>query len=337
MNITFYHCKDFELPFLEEYSNRGYTMNFIPEALSKKTALACKGSQVIAVHSQDDLSEDILNIIYDHGVRFITTRSTGYNHIDLEVAHRLGIKVANVPAYSPESIAEYAIMLMLTIARKFIKSQANISKDNFDLDGLVGSTLFDKTIGIIGTGRIGRSTIKILNGFGAKVLAYDIDPKDKGELLFDYVDLEYLLKHSDIVSLHIPLNESTRYFISANRLDMMKKEVIIINTGRGGLINTLDLIDSLELKQIAAAGLDVYEFEENIFFKNHTKSKIEDFIFNRLRNHPNVLISGHQAYLTNTALKNIAKTTFYNIRSFDTGTDNHNLVKHISSDVNLCV
>ncbi len=332
MDITFFHCKDFEVPYLRHLAIHGFSMKFVAEPLNADTVHECRGSRIIAVHSQDDLSQDMLHSVYDCGVRFITTRSTGYNHIDLDTAEALGIRVAHVPAYSPESIAEYAVLLMLSLARKFPQSQERYSCGNYELSGLVGSTLSHKTIGIIGTGKIGKATIKILNGFGARVLAYDIDESDKGELVYEYVDLDYILQQSDIISLHIPLNEETKYFIQASRLELMKNHALLINTSRGGLINTLDLIDCLESDHIGAVGLDVYEFEEPIFFKNHSGDVIDDYIFNRLRKHPKVLISGHQAYLTDIALSNIASSTADNIIAFQKGMDNGNILTSLSAN-----
>jgi D-lactate dehydrogenase len=248
------------------------------------------------------------------GVRFISLRSVGFDHVDLIKAAEYGIEVANVPAYSPYAVAEHAVAMLMTLNRKFVLSRSLMHEQDFRLNGLTGFDVHGKTVGIIGTGRIGMAFAKIMKGFGATLLGHDPVVNPEGLTVgVDYVSLEKLLKVSDIISLHCPLNEKTKYLLSNPQFNLIKKGCIIINTSRGGLVQTKDLIDAIESGRLGGACLDVYENEKGLFFEDHRNMIIGDSVYVKLSKLPNVLITGHQAFLTSEALRGIADTTIFNI------------------------
>lgn len=328
MKITFYSCFEYERRFLRKFNNGNHQLIFLEEQLNDKTISLAKGSDAIAIFSRDHADAQVLRKAAAFGIRLVCLRSTGYNNIDLQIANDLGIQVARVSAYSPEAIAEHAIALILALSRKLIEADRKVKNCNFSLVGLCGFNLGDKTVGVIGTGKIGSAFIKILHGFGSKIIAYDPAPDQSlvKKYGIDYVGWDDLLAHADIISLHLPLNKHTHHIIDESAFAAMKNGVMIINTSRGQHLDTLALIKHMDLGKIAAAGLDVYSNEKKYFFTDHSQETIEDQTLLRLISMENVLLTGHQAFLTETALSNIAETTFENITHFEKGTRSSNFL-----------
>ncbi|MFM8314017.1 MAG: 2-hydroxyacid dehydrogenase, partial [Deltaproteobacteria bacterium] len=253
-----------------------------------------------------------------------------YNCVDVKAAKELGIPVVRVPAYSPHAVAEHAVALILTLNRKTHRAHDRVRDGNFSLDGLVGQDLYRKTVGIIGTGKIGSVFAEIMSGFGCRVVAYDVTPELslKNKLKLEYVSLDDLYSTSDIISLHLPLTPTTRHLIDASAISKMKKGVQLINTGRGGLIDSKALIQALKKGQIGSAGLDVYEEEEALFFKDHSNEVIQDDLLARLLTFPNVLITAHQAFLTEDALHQISETTLRSLSDFENNFPLHHQIEY---------
>jgi len=260
-----------------------------------------------------------LKAIAAGGTKLIALRCAGFNNIDLAVAKELGITVVRVPAYSPYAVAEHTVGLILTLNRKFHRAYARVREGNFSLDGLLGFDLHDRTVGIIGTGRIGAITAQILHGFGCQILAYDKYPNPDCKAIALYVDLPELFNKSDIISLHCPLTPETHHLINAEAIAQMKQNVMLINTSRGALIDTEAVITGLKSGKVGYLGLDVYEQEADLFFEDLSNTVIQDDVFERLLTFPNVVITGHQAFFTEDALRNIAETTLTNISDFERG------------------
>lgn len=317
MKIFIYSVHGFDKPFLEQANKNRYILGFTEKALTLETVSLSKGYDAIALFSSDNASAEILEVLNQNGVKYITLRSVGFDHVDLDKAKALGIKVANVPEYSPYAIAEHGVAMLMALNRKLFEAQKLIEIQDFRLDTLVGFDLHKKTVGIIGTGKIGYAFAKIMNGFGCNLLGYDIEENpDADQIDLKYCTLEDLLKNSDIVSLNCPLNVHTHYLIDEPQLNLMKKGAILINTARGAVVNTEALILSLENGKLSGACLDVYEKEKGLFFFDHRTSVIKDELFLKLRTLKNVLITGHQAFLTQEALGGIAETSFKNIDSW---------------------
>ncbi|MEO5969606.1 MAG: 2-hydroxyacid dehydrogenase [Bdellovibrionia bacterium] len=286
--------------------------------LTPETAKLAAGFPVICAFANDRLNEDTLKILKTGDTQLIALRSAGFNHVDLAAAERLGLKVVRVPAYSPYAVAEHAVALLLALNRKICRANSRVRDLNFSLEGLVGFDLHEKKVGVIGTGRIGSVMATIIRGFGSDVLAFDPVPNPELKSIgVKYVSLEQLYLDADVISLHVPLTKSTRHMIDEKALGKMKSGVFLINTGRGALIDTKALIASLKSGHIGAAGLDVYEEEENVFFQDLSEQVLQDDILARLLTFPNVLITSHQGFLTQEALANIAETTLQNIEDFE--------------------
>ena len=319
MKTTIYSTHKFDKPSIVNANNGKHQLNFLEFRLTKETALLAEGSKAIALFSSDDASSEVLKILHKQGIKFIALRSAGFNHVDLKKASELGIKVARVPAYSPYAIAEHTMALILALNRKLIKAHNRVREQNFSLNGLTGFDLNGKTVGVIGTGKIGSVLIKILHGFGCNILAQDINEDqnmiDKYGVI--YTDCATLCKHSDIISLHVPLKVSTKHLIDKEHIALMKPGVMLINTSRGGLVDTKAVIEGLKTKKIGYFGIDVYEEEEGLFFEDHSEDILQDDVIARLMTFNNVLITSHQAFLTKTALTNIAETTIYNLDCFE--------------------
>ncbi len=315
MKILIYSAKDFEIPFLEIANKEVHQIKYIPERLTAKTAAQALGFDVISISTADDGSSSVLERLKDFGINYITLRSTGYDNVNLVKAKKIGIKVANAAGYSPHAIAEHAVTLLLALNRKLILSNQQVTSYNFSLSNLVGFDLNKKTVGIIGTGRIGKVIARIMQGFGCKIIVNDIyeDRKLTEDYGASYTDLENLCKRSDIIFLSTPLNTQTHHMINKDVIQYMKRDVLLINVARGAVVNTKDIVQAIELKRIAGYGTDVYEHENGIFFYNYSKNKPQDDLLQRLIDHPNVLLTPHQAFATKEALTNIAETTFYNI------------------------
>lgn len=299
----------------------GFELSFIEPRLTAQTALLAQGQSCVCCFVNDCLDAETLGILKTQGVRLIALRSAGFNNVDLKEAARLGIRVCRVPAYSPHAVAEHAVALILALNRKIYRAYDRVRDHNFSLDGLVGFDLNGKTVGIIGTGKIGTCMATIMKGFGCRVLAYDPRPDETltENGIAEYVSLPELYRSSDIISLHVPLLPETRHMIGTFAVSQMKPGVVLINTGRGGLIDTPVIIDGLKSGQISAAGLDVYEEEEGIFYENLSDLILKDDVLARLLTFPNVLITSHQAFLTKEALTQIAGTTLQNIADYEKG------------------
>ena len=315
MKVLIYSAKDFEIPFLEKANNEVHQIKYIPEQLTAETARLAIGFDVISIFSADDASTRVLERLKDFGIQHIVLRSTGYDNVNLETAKKLGIKVANAAGYSPQAIAEHAIGLLLALNRKLILANKQVNQYNFSLSNLVGFDIFEKTVGIIGTGRIGKVIARIMNGFNCKIIASDIVQDKKLEKKYDveYTNAEDLCKQADVIFLSTPLNSQTHHMIDANLIQHMKQNTILINVARGAVVKTEDLIKALELKKIGAYGTDVYEYESGVFFYDHSKRDLKDVMLKKLLQLPNVLLTPHQAFATKESLTNIAETTFYNI------------------------
>ena len=318
MKVIVFDIHGFECASLKKHLGKNHDITFVDAKLSEHTADLAKGFDAAVVFIHDTVSSAVLDSLKQIGIRFLVTRSAGFNHIDLEAAKRLGLRVANVPKYSPYAVAEHAIALMLTLNRKIIRAHHRLMDLNFSLNGLVGFDMHGKTVGIIGLGKIGRITARILCGFGCKILGYDIKPDEilKKECHVNFTTLDDIYHNSDIITLHAPLNSQTRYMINKENLSMMKKGVMLINTSRGGLVNTRDVIAGIKSGQIGYLGLDVYEEENDLFFEDHSEDILQDDVIARLMTFPNVLITSHQAFLTGEAIENIARTTAENLDCF---------------------
>jgi len=334
MKIAFFDTHGFEqLVFSDENASFGHEITFLETRLTAQTAKLAKDFPCVCAFVNDRLDRQVLQALANGGTRLIALRSAGFNHVDLEAAGELGMRVVRVPEYSPYAVAEHAAALILSSNRKIHRAYNRVRDGNFSLDGLVGFDLNQKTVGLIGTGKIGSVLAKIMQGFGCRVLAYD--RSKNAELAaggVQYVSLEQLLRDSDIISLHVPLTPETRYLLDEKALSLTKKGVMLINTGRGALIETRALIQLLKSGHIGYAGLDVYEEEEGIFFENLSDQILQDDQLARLLTFPNVLLTSHQAFLTKEALTNIAQTTLGNIAEFESGATLRNEVsaeKHL--------
>lgn len=315
MRIFFYSVKDYEQPYLMGANKGAIPVHFCTESLSPQTAVLCSGFDCVSVFANDDVSAGVIDLLHANGVRFIAARAAGYDNIDLKRARSLGIRIANVPEYSPWAIAEHAVAMMLCLNRKLIVADRQVHQHNFTTGRLVGFDLHGKTVGIIGAGRIGGIVAGILHGFGCRLLAYDICPN--AELIrkyhVNYTGLRELCMHSDIITIHTPLLPTTKGIISKRLLSVMRSGVMIINTARGAVVNTADIIEYLEKGTIGYYGMDVYEKEKGIFFFDHSGETLQDDMLNKLLHLPNVLVTPHQAFATREALTNIADTTYHNI------------------------
>ncbi|KLO24730.1 MULTISPECIES: 2-hydroxyacid dehydrogenase [unclassified Marinitoga] len=323
--VAFFSAKKYDIEFFNRANEKyKYDIKYFESKLNEKTAILSKGFNVVCAFVNDDINVDVIKILKNNNVKLIALRSSGFNHVDIKAAKKYGIKVVHVPAYSPYSVAEHTIGLILSLNRKIHKSYLRIKENNFSLDGLLGFDLHGKTVGLIGTGKIGRIVANILKGFGMKILGYDKFPSN--EFVGEYTDLKDLFRRSDIISLHCPLNKDTYHIINEKNINLMKNGVMIINTSRGGLIDTKAVITGLKTRKIGYLGLDVYEEEENIFFEDLSEEFIDDDVFIRLTTFPNVLITGHQGFFTKEALINIAETTLENIYNFENNILKKNIV-----------
>jgi D-lactate dehydrogenase len=328
MKTLVYSIHGFDKATLEKSAAGKIELVFTEQPLNTETAHLSKGFEAIVLFTADIANAEVLELLKANGVKYIALRSAGYDHVDLAKAKELNIKVANVPAYSPYAIAEHAVTLLLTLNRNILKSQALMNKNDFRLDQLIGFDLNGKTIGIVGTGKTGEVFAKIMNGFGCKLLGYDIQENKKliQQTNITYTSLEKMCQQADVISIHCPLNENTNYLFDKKLFSIMKKGVYIINIARGGIINTIDLMDAIDQGIVAAAGLDVYENEKQLYFYDHTNTIIKDEVFEKLRAYPNVLLTPHQAFLTNEALQGIANTTINNLTQWKTsGTSKNEL------------
>lgn len=323
-----YSTHGFERSYLTA-SIPNHHLHLLEARLTADTASLARGSQAVSIFVSDDASAPVLQKLKEAGVKYLALRSAGYNHVDLPEAARLGIRVARVPEYSPAAIAEHTVALMLALNRKLVKAHNRVRELNFSLDGLTGFDMAGKTVGIIGTGKIGSAVARILHGFGCHLLA--TDPYENEELKsrygVQYTDRMTLCRESDMITLHLPLTPDSRYLVGKACIDMMKPGVMLINTSRGGLVNTKEVIDGLKSGQIGFFGMDVYEEEEGLFFEDHSESILQDDVIARLLTFQNVLITSHQAFLTREALTQIVEITRYNLDCWEQGIETENELK----------
>jgi len=329
MNITFFSTQPYDKTFFENHNKDfGFTLSFLEVQLNEQTVSLAAAAEAVCVFVNDRVNETVISQLAQQGVKIIALRCAGFNNVDLQAAAANNMSVVRVPAYSPYAVAEHALALIMALNRKTHKAYNRVREQNFSLNGLLGFDLHGKTIGVIGTGNIGEVFAKIMLGFGCTVLAYDIHQNESlVQAGVVYLPLKDLLARADIISLHCPLNEHTRYLINDDTINLMKDGVMIINTSRGALIDTKTVIHGLKSGHISAVGIDVYEQEEKLFFRDLSEKIIEDDTIARLINFPNVLITAHQGFFTHEALTQIASVTLNNIKAFKKGESLLNEVK----------
>jgi D-lactate dehydrogenase len=321
MKIAVFSTKSYDRTFLEAANRRfGHELAFFEPRLTRETVLLAAGFAGVCVFVNDELNAAVLTTLAGQGTRLIALRSAGFNHVDMVAARASGLTVVRVPAYSPFAVAEHTVGLILTLNRKIHRAYARVREGNFALDGLLGFDLHGRTAGIVGTGQIGTVVARVLNGFGCRLLGHDPFPNRRCEEFgVRYVSMAELLAAADIITLHCPLTPDTHHLIDARALSQMKRGVMLINTGRGALIDTQSVIDSLKSGRVGYLGLDVYEEEADLFFENLSDQVIQDDVFARLLTFPNVIITSHQGFFTEEAMGNIAETTLANITAFERG------------------
>ncbi len=327
-HIAFFSSKSYDEKSFELLNDKDeFVFHFYDFRLTTKTAALAKGCEVVVVFVNDDLSRPVLERLSQEGVRLVALRCAGFDNVDIEFAKSIEMKIARVPAYSPESIAEHAVGLMMTLNRRFHKAYQRTRDANFSLEGLVGFNFHGKTAGIIGSGKIGLATMRILNGLGMDILCYDPYPNDEAIVLgARYCTLDEIFKEANIISLHCPMTKENYHLLDGEAFQKMRDGVMIINTSRGELLDSSAAIEALKVGKIGALGLDVYDNEKDLFFQDKSNDVIVDDVFRRLSACHNVIFTGHQAFLTEDALQNIAQTTLGNIRSLDSNKINNNFL-----------
>ncbi len=329
MKVAVFSTKPYDRTYLDKFNtDNQHELTFFDASLIVNTSNLAIGFDAVCVFVSDKIDKETIGKLAENGVKLIDLRCAGFNNVDLEAASEHQIKVLRVPAYSPQAVAEHAVAIILTLNRKTHKTYNRVREGNFSLENLMGFNLYGKTIGVIGTGRIGEAFCHIMQGFGCKVLAYDIHEskslKAKG---IEYTSLEAILSDSDIISLHCPLTPQTHYLFNSETFAKMKQGAMLINTSRGGLINTKDAVKALKKGQLGYLGIDVYEQEENLFFNDLSDSIIKDDLIQRLVSFHNVLITPHQGFFTHEALSQIAITTMKNFTDFEKGVASENEVQ----------
>lgn len=324
MKVAVFSTKSYDREFLSAANAAAggeHELVFFDARLEPKTALLSAGFSAICGFVNDDMGAETLELLAHQGIRFVVLRSTGFNNVDLDTAAKLGIKVARVTTYSPFSVAEHAVGLILMLNRKLYRAYNRVRDDNFSLDGLLGFDLHGRTVGVVGTGKIGLIFAQIMHGFGCQLLGYDPYPNPRFEAIgaARYVQLPELLENADIISLHLPLFPETHYIINAETIDQMKPGVMLINTSRGGLINTRAVIEGIKSGKIGYLGIDVYEQEDSLFFEDLSDTVIQDDDFQLLQSFSNVVITAHQGFFTRNALEDITRTTIANLSDFEQG------------------
>jgi D-lactate dehydrogenase len=320
MKITFFSTQQYERDLFDQINQSHHQITYLDYHLTPENVTAIAPTDVVCCFVNDILNAKVIDGLHERGVKLIALRSAGFNHVDVTYAQQKGMGVCRVPAYSPQAIAEHAVALMLCLNRKIHRAYNRVREGDFSLHGLMGFNLYEKTVGIIGTGNIGTALATIMNGFGCHIFAYDPKPNQEClQLGVNYVDLDTLLSTADIISLNCSLNEHTRHLINDKTIAKMKHGVMLINTGRGKMIQTKAVIDALKCGKIGYLGIDVYEEEGPLFFEDHSSDIINDDLFCRLLTFPNVIITGHQGFFTQEAIHNIATTVLDNITHFETG------------------
>ncbi|MBW3637694.1 MAG: 2-hydroxyacid dehydrogenase [Armatimonadetes bacterium] len=331
MKIAVFSTKPYDQRFLEaanaQVGGGKHQFSFFEPRLGAQTANLAQNHDAVCAFVNDVLDRETLQILSASGTNFVAMRCAGFDKVDLRAARELNIGVARVPAYSPYAVAEHAVALLLALNRKIPRANSRVREGNFALEGLLGFDLHGKTVGVVGTGKIGLCFVKIMLGFGCRVVCYDPFPSPAlDELDVELIGLNELLAQSDIVSLHCPLSPDTHHLISNQTLGAMKRGAFLINTSRGGLIDTRAAIDALKSGQLGALGIDVYEDEANLFFEDRSQEILTDDVFGRLLSFQNVLVTGHQAFFTREALENIATTTLRNLNEWEESRGGSNLV-----------
>ena len=321
MKTAVFSTKPYDAKFLAAANvNASHQFDCFEEKLNNHTAKLAEGNTAVCAFVNDALSARVLDVLHSQNIRMIALRCAGFNQVDLRHAFALGIKVAHVPAYSPYAVAEFALTLLMALNRRIHRAYNRVRDGNFSIDGLLGFDLHGKTVGIVGTGKIGRVLARLFSGFGVKILGHDLYQNTEFiQLGGIYVELDTLFLESDIVSLHCPLTPQTFHLIDEQSIAKMKKGVMIINTSRGALVDAGAVIEGLKSEQIGYLGLDVYEQEADLFYENLSERIIQDDVLQRLVTFPNVIVSSHQAYFTDTALQNISNTTISNLTAFENG------------------
>jgi len=320
MKIAVFSTKPYWIESLNWANDRhGHALMYTKASLDAHTAVLADGFPAVCIFVNDEADRDALRVLHRGGTRLIALRCAGFNNVDLAAASELGISVARVPRYSPHAVAEHVVALIQALNRKIHRAHNRVREGNMALDGLLGMDLHGKTVGILGTGLIGRVVARIMNGFGCRVLGYDPYENDEFRQLGTYVSLERLLAESDVITLHCPLTPQTHHLINHEALGHVKPGCMIINTSRGALIDTVAAIDALKNGRIGALGLDVYEEESDLFFEDLSNQVIQDDVFARLLTFPNVIITGHQGFFTREAIEQIAETTLANVTAFERG------------------
>lgn len=325
--IAFFSTQSYDRTFFENRTDHNHKFDFHETRLKIKTVDLARGYDGVCVFVNDRLNAEVLKALADRGVKVVALRSAGFNNVDLKAAEENGIKVMRVPSYSPEAIAEHAIALIMTLARKTHKAYNRVRDSNFSLERLMGFTIHGKTVGVIGTGQIGKAFCNIMQGFGARIVAYDKYPSDELEKEgIEYKSLDEVFNISDIISLHCPLTPETHHLINQDTLKKMKKGAMLINTGRGKLVNTAAVIESLREGHLGSLGIDVYEEEEKLFFRDLSDFVIRDNQIAQLMIFPNVLITAHQGFFTQESMEEIARVTLKNFDDFQEGRESGNEV-----------
>lgn len=320
MRVAVFSAKPHDLEYLSVALGADNEVGFFEARLDITTASLARGFDAACCFVNDTLDADVLEALAGGGVRYIALRSTGFNNADLDAAAAHDIRIARVPGYSPQAVAEHAVALMLALDRKIHRAYARVREGNFSLDGLLGFDMHLRTVGVVGTGQIGAAIVNILRGFGCRILAYDIAQNPACVAAgAQYVDMDQLFAESDVITLHCPLTPETHHLIDAETLEKVQDGVMIINTSRGGLVDTPAVIDGLKTGKVGYLGLDVYEEEADLFFEDFSDRVIQDDVFSRLLTFPNVLVTGHQAFFTQNALEQIASVTAANLAAFERG------------------
>lgn len=328
MNIAFFSTKSYDRTFMDQVNEEfGHTLSYFEAGLRPETAMLAQNHEAVCIFVNDRCDAETLDALHEYGVKLLALRSAGFNHVDIAHAAELGMKVVRVPAYSPYAVAEHTLAMILTLNRKTHLAYDRVRDGNFSLERLMGFDLHGRTVGVVGTGIIGRVFANMMLGMGCKVVAYD--PKPNEELQKSsvrYVGLSELFEQADVISLHCPLTKETHHLINPEAIQQMKDGAMLINTSRGGLVDTKAVITALKNRKLGYFGLDVYEQEENLFFEDLSGAIIQDDMITRLMTFPNVLITSHQAFFTEEAMTKIAETTLQNIRDFEEGEELKNEV-----------
>lgn len=326
MEIAVYSTRPYDRRFLDAANAAGrHRLRYVQSRLEPLTVAAAEGATAVCAFVNDVVDAEVLSLLWARGVRLVVLRSAGFNHVDLAAAARIGMAVGRVPEYSPQAVAEHTVALLLTLNRRIHRAYARVREGNFALDGLLGFDIHGKTVGIVGTGRIGACFARIMAGFGCRLLASDPRPNpDCTAVGARYVPVDELLRESDVISLHCPLTPSTRHLIDRDALATMKPGAMLLNTSRGAVVDTAAVVAALKERRLGGLGIDVYEEEADLFFRDLSDEVLQDDVFARLLTFPNVLVTGHQAFFTVEALTAIAETTIDNVDAFEaTGRPRH--------------